>query len=87
MFRNIFWLPHSACEVENSWPATIARAVDFNVPLPLRKGFSVMSRSRFRDVIPHAREGIAAAGPSFVFFVTRDEVAAHVADGEFREDI
>src|SRR5262245_19304108 len=43
-------------EVENSCPATIARAVDFNVPLPLRKGFSVMSRSRFRDVIAHARE-------------------------------
>jgi hypothetical protein len=36
-----------------------------------------------RDVVAHARERIAAAGPSIVLVVARDQVDADVADGEF----
>ena len=35
-----------------------------------------------RDVVAHAREGIAAAGPGFILVVAGDEVGADVADGE-----
>src|SRR5262249_197318 len=35
-----------------------------------------------RDVVAHAREGIAAAVPGFVLVVAGDEVDADVADGE-----
>src|SRR5215510_15571104 len=35
-----------------------------------------------RDVVAHAREGIAAAGSGFILVVAGDEVGADVADGE-----
>ena len=35
-----------------------------------------------RDMVAHAREGIAAAGPSVVLVVTGDQVGADVADCE-----
>jgi len=35
------------------------------------------------DVVAHARERIAAAGPGLILVVARDEVGADVADGKF----
>ena len=36
-----------------------------------------------RDVVAHLGEGVAATLPSFVLIITRDQVGADVADGEF----
>jgi hypothetical protein len=39
-----------------------------------------------RDVVAHARERIAATGPSIILVVARDQVGADVADSEFGPD-
>jgi hypothetical protein len=44
-------------------------------------GRSFARADQGRDVVAHAREGIAAALPSLVFVVAGDEVGADVADG------